>query len=405
MDSIFIIYDFIGYALDMGDLNPPHRLLLGAGPSNVHPRVMKAMASPIVGHLDPFFIEVMDETKKLISKAFKTKNTFSLPISGTGTAGMEASITNVVEEGDEVIVGSNGYFAERMVEMVHRCGGIPIPIKKRWGDIILVSEVEEALKNSNAKIVALIHAETSTGALQPLQDIAKITKSNDALLVIDAVSSFTGVELEIDKWGIDMCFSSPQKCLNCPPGASPITVNERAMHKIRNRKKPIVSLYFDFNLIEHYWSERRMYHHTAPIINVYGLREALIIALEEGIENRIANHLHNSKALVSGIESVGLKMNTEPQYTLPSLNAVKLPKNVSDIKIRQIILDLFNTEVGAGLGELKNQVLRIGLMGINSTERNVIFILDAIEHAFQVEGHPLKKGVAVNAAKEYYNKN
>ncbi len=387
----------------MGELNPPHRLLLGAGPSNVHPRVMKAMASPIVGHLDPFFIEVMDETKKLISKAFKTKNTFSLPISGTGTAGMEASITNIVEEGDEVIVGANGYFAERMVEIVQRCGGIPIPIKKRWGDIILSNEIEEAFKNSNAKIVALIHAETSTGALQPLQDIAKITRSNNSILVIDAVSSFTGVELEIDKWGIDMCFSSPQKCLNCPPGASPITVNERAMNKIRNRKKPIVSLYFDFNLIEHYWSERRMYHHTAPIINVYGLREALVIALEEGIENRIASHLKNSKALVSGIEAAGLKMNTEPQYTLPSLNAVKLPKDVSDIKLRQIILDLFNTEVGAGLGELKNQVLRIGLMGINSTERNVIFILEAIERAFQVEGHPLKKGAATTAATEYYN--
>lgn len=389
----------------MGELNPPHRLLLGAGPSNIHPRVMKAMMSPIVGHLDPFFIEVMDETKKLISKAFKTQNKFSLPISGTGTAGMEASIINIVEEGDEVIVGANGYFAERMVEMVQRCGGIPIPIKKRWGDIILTSEIEESFKNSNAKIVALVHAETSTGALQPLQDIARITKAHDSILLVDAVSSFTGVELEIDSWGIDMCFSSPQKCLNCPPGASPITVNERAMNKIRNRKKPIVSLYFDFNLIERYWSERRMYHHTAPIINVYGLREALIIALEEGIENRIANHLKNSNALVSGIEAVGLQMNTEKQYTLPSLNAVKLPEGVQDIKIRQILLDLFNTEVGAGLGELKNRVLRIGLMGLNSSERNVIFVLEAIEKAFKVEGHPLKKGAAANAAKQYYNTN
>lgn len=389
----------------MGDFNPPHRLLLGAGPSNIHQRVMKAMASSIVGHLDPYFVEVMDDTKQLISKAFKTKNKFSLPISGTGTAAMEASILNIVEEGDEVIVGVNGFFADRMAEMVQRWGGKPILIKKRWGDVITKDEVEDALKNSNAKIVALIHAETSTGALQPLQDIAKLTKANDALLLIDAVTSFTGVDIEIDKWGVDICFSSPQKCLNCPPGASPITINERAMNKIRNRKKSVASLYFDFNLIERYWSERRMYHHTAPIINVYGLREALVIALEEGLEKRTERHLKNSNALVSGIEAAGLQMNTEKPYTLPSLNAIKLPEGVNDMKIRQILLDLFNTEVGAGLGELKNQVLRVGLMGINSTERNVIFILEAIERAFRVEGHPLKKGEAATAATEYYSTN
>jgi alanine-glyoxylate transaminase/serine-glyoxylate transaminase/serine-pyruvate transaminase len=290
-----------------------------------------------------------------------------------------------------------------MEEMVRRWGGKTIPIKKRWGDIITKEEIENALKNSNAKIVALVQAETSTGALQPLKDIAKITRSNDAILLVDAVTSFTGVDLEIDRWGIDICFSSPQKCLNCPPGASPITVNERALTKIRNRRKPVSSLYFDFVLIERYWSERRMYHHTAPIINVYGLREALVIALEEGLEARIAKHLKNSNALVAGVEAAGFEMNTEKKYTLPTLNAVRIPKDVDDMRIRQIILDTFNTEIGAGLGELKNQVLRIGLMGINSSERNVIFALDAIERAFRIEGHPIKKGAATNAATEYFS--
>ena len=387
----------------MGAFNPPHRLLLGAGPSNIHQRVLQAMSSPIIGHLDPYFLDVMDETKKLISKAFKTQNKFSLPISGTGTAAMEASILNIVEEGDEVIVGTNGFFADRMEEMIQRWGGKTIPIKKRWGDIITSEEIDNVLKNSNAKIVALVQAETSTGALQPLQNIAKLTRSYDAILLVDAVTSFTGVELEIDRWGIDMCFSSPQKCLNCPPGSSPITVNERAMSKIRNRRKHVSSLYFDFTLIERYWSERRMYHHTAPIINVYGLREALTIALEEGLESRIAKHLKNSKALVTGVEAAGLKMNTEKKYTLPTLNTVKIPENVDDMRIRQIILDTFNTEIGAGLGELKNQVLRIGLMGINSSERNVIFALDAIERAFRIEGHPIKKGAATNAAMDYFS--
>jgi len=387
----------------MGAFNPPHRLLLGAGPSNIHQRVIQAMGSPIVGHLDPYFIDVMDETKKLIAKAFKTQNKFSLPISGTGTAAMEASILNIVEEGDEVIVGVNGFFADRMEEMIQRWGGKIIPIKKRWGDIITKEEIENALKNSNAKIVALVQAETSTGALQPLQDIAKLTRSYDTILLVDAVTSFTGVELEIDRWGIDMCFSSPQKCLNCPPGASPITVNERAMRKISNRRKPVPSLYFDFLLIDRYWSERRMYHHTAPIINVYGLREALVIALEEGLESRIAKHLNNSKALVAGVEAAGLKMNTEKKFTLPTLNAVRIPEDVDDMRIRQIIMDTFNTEIGAGLGELKNQVLRIGLMGINSSERNVIFALDAIERAFRIEGHPIKKGAATSAAIDYFS--
>jgi alanine-glyoxylate transaminase/serine-glyoxylate transaminase/serine-pyruvate transaminase len=345
----------------------------------------------------------MDETKKLIAKAFKTQNKFSLPISGTGTAAMEASILNIVEEGDEVIVGVNGFFADRMEEMIQRWGGKIIPIKKRWGDIITKEEIENALKNSNAKIVALVQAETSTGALQPLQDIAKLTRSYDTILLVDAVTSFTGVELEIDRWGIDMCFSSPQKCLNCPPGASPITVNERAMRKISNRRKPVPSLYFDFLLIDRYWSERRMYHHTAPIINVYGLREALVIALEEGLESRIAKHLNNSKALVAGVEAAGLKMNTEKKFTLPTLNAVRIPEDVDDMRIRQIIMDTFNTEIGAGLGELKNQVLRIGLMGINSSERNVIFALDAIERAFRIEGHPIKKGAATSAAIDYFS--
>src|SRR3972149_97126 len=389
----------------MKELNPPDRLLLGAGPSNIHPIVSRAISMPIVGHLDPYFIEVMDETRKLLAAAFKTSNEFSIPISGTGTAAMEAAICNIIEEEDEVVVGLNGYFAERMAEMIRRWGGKTFEIKKRWGDIITKEEIENKLKNSKANVIALVQGETSTGALQPLREIAKIAKAYDALLVVDAVTSFTGVELEIDNLGIDICYSSPQKCLNAPPGASPITVNERSMNRIRNRKKPVSSLYFDFTLIERYWSERRMYHHTAPIINVYGLREALRLALEEGIESRVKRHLRNSQALRKGIEAAGLSMNTEEEFTLPSLNAISVPDGVSDVKVRQRILDIFNMDIGAGLGELKGQVWRVGLMGINSCERNVIFALSALEVALRLEGHPLKSGAAVNAAIDFYQAN
>ncbi len=387
----------------MRELNPPERLLLGAGPSNVHPLVTKALMSPIVGHLDPYFIEIMDETKKILSKAFKTQNKFSIPISGTGTAAMEAALCNLVEEGDEVIVGLNGFFSERMAEMIRRQGGKTVEIKKRWGDIITKEEVDDAFKNSNANLLALVQAETSTGTLQPLQDMGKIAKNYDSLFLVDAVTSFTGVELEIDKWGIDVCFSSPQKCLNCPPGASPITVNDRALNRIRNRKKSVTSLYFDFTLIERYWSQRRMYHHTAPIVNVYGLREALRIALDEGLEKRISNHRRNSEALVAGLETAGLRMNTEKECTLPSLNAIRVPEGVDDMKVKQLILDIFNMEIGAGLGELKNQVWRVGLMGMNSCQKNVVFFLEALEVALRKEGHPLKEGVAANAALNYYD--
>jgi alanine-glyoxylate transaminase/serine-glyoxylate transaminase/serine-pyruvate transaminase len=315
---------------------------------------------------------------------------------------MEAAVCNLVEEGNEVIVGANGFFAERMVEMVERWGGKPIRIKKRWGDIVTKEEVEDAFSKSNANLVSLIHAETSTGALQPLEDIAKVCRSNDALLMADAVTSFTGVELEIDKWGVDVCYSSPQKCLNCPPGASPITINDKALNRIRNRKKHVSSLYFDFTLIERYWNERRMYHHTAPIANVYALREAIIIALEEGIDARIIKHRRNSEALVAGLEAAGLTMNTEKEFTLPSLNAVRVPEGTSDIKVKQRLLDLFNMEVGAGLGELTGQVWRVGLMGINSNERNVLFFLQALEVASKLEGFSMKKGAAIDAALDYY---
>jgi len=391
--------------MNMRSLNPPERLLLGAGPSNVHPRVTRAIMSPIVGHLDPYFMDVMDETKKLLMKAFKTKNDFSISISGTGTAAMEASICNLVEEGQEVIVGVNGFFAERIAEMIRRWGGKTIEIRKRWGDVITKDEVEDELKESNANLVALIQAETSTGALQPLEEISKITHAYNGLMIVDAVTSFTGVELEVDKWNIDVCYSSPQKCLNCPPGASPITVSDRAMNRIRNRKKPVSSLYFDFTLIDKYWNERRSYHHTAPIINVYGLREALIIALEEGIETRIAKHLRNSRALVEGVESAGLTMNTEHNQTLPSLNAIRVPKGIDDAKVKQILLDLFNIEIGAGLGELKNQIWRVGLMGMNSSERNVLFFLKALEIASTLTGHPIKGDIAINTSMEFFNKN
>jgi len=383
------------------ELRPPQRLLLGAGPSNVDTRVLKALISPMVGHLDPYFTETMNETVELLRYAFKTKNHITLPISGTGSAGMESAICNLVERGDDVVVCVKGFFGERMKEIISRCGGNPITVKAEWGKIIEKEDVEKALSESNAKVVAIVHAETSTGIIQPIKEISRITHQYDALLLVDAVTSLGGCELDVDEYGIDICYSASQKCLNCPPGLAPITASKKAMEKIRNRKTKVQSWYLDLSEIEKYWVENnRVYHHTAPILLVYALREALRLLYEEGLEARWQRHLRNAQALISGLEALGLEIYAEKQYRCPAIIAVKVPDEVEDQKVRRTLLEEFNITISGGLGRLKGKLWRIGLMGINSCKRNVIIVLEALEQALKKEGYPVKLGTGVAAAME-----
>jgi len=384
-----------------GELRPPQRLLLGAGPSNLDPRILKALISPMVGHLDPYFTEVMDETVELLRYAFKTKNRITLPISGTGSAGMESAICNLVERGDDVIVCVKGFFGERMKEMISRCGGNPITVEAEWGEIIEKEDVEETLSNSNAEVVAIVHAETSTGVIQPLKEISKIVHQYDALLLVDAVTSLGGCELDVDEYGIDICYSASQKCLNCPPGLAPITASEKAMEKIRNRKTKVQSWYLDLSMIEKYWIENnRSYHHTAPILLIYALREALRLLYEEGLEVRWQRHIKNAEALISGLEALGLEIHAEKQYRCPAIVAVRIPDGIKDQNVRRTLFEEFNITISGGLGRLKGELWRIGLMGINSCERNVILVLEALERALKKEGYPVKLGAGVAAAME-----
>ena len=385
------------------ELRPPEVLLLGGGPSNVDFRVLKALSSPIVEHLDPYFLEVMDDTVELLRYVFKTKNKITFPISGSGSAGMESAVCNLVEKGDEVVVCINGYFGERISEMVRRCGGKSIEVKAEWGKIISKEDVEEALSKSNAEVVMVVHGETSTGVLQPLKELSKATHKYDAMLIVDAVTTLGGCELDVDEYGIDLCYSASQKCLNCTPGLSPITVSEKVMEKIRNRNTKVWSWYLDLSLLEEYWiNSGRIYHHTAPISLNYALREALRLAYEEGLEARWQRHKRNSEALIKGVEALGLKMFAEEGYRCPTLNAVSLTKGISDAGLRKTLREEFNIAVSSGFGDLKGKILRVGLMGINSNERNVLLFLEAFERALRKEGYEIKLGTGVSAAMKAY---
>ncbi|MFH0849255.1 MAG: alanine--glyoxylate aminotransferase family protein [archaeon] len=396
-----------GLALDLvkiyGELNPPARLLLGPGPSNVDPRVVKAMSSPIVGHLDPYFTEIMNETIELLRYVFKTKNRVTIPLPGTGSAGMEAALCNLIEPGDEVIVGQNGYFGERLSEIASRCGGRVIEVKQEWGKAIAEEAVEDALRKSKAKVVAIVHAETSTGVLQPLSAISRLAHEYDAQLVVDAVTSLGGCELDVDALGIDVCYSGSQKCLNCPPGLAPITFNERALEAVANRKTKVQSWYFDMSLMEKYSFEDRAYHYTAPISMIYALREALRIIHEEGLEERWVRHKRSSQAFINGIEAMGLNMYAEEEHRLPSLNSITIPKGVSDANVRATLLNEFNVEIGGGIGLAKGKMWRVGLMGVNSNERMVVTALESLERSIRKEEEKPATGEGVRAAIEFFS--
>jgi len=365
----------------------------------VHPRVLSAMSTPLVGHLDPAFLQIMEETKRLLRWVFQTKNTLTLPISGTGSAGMEACLVNLLEPGDEAVVCSNGVFGTRLADIVERCGAKLTLVEAPWGRIIDAADVERALAGCRRpKLVALVHAETSTGVLQPIHDISRLTHAAGALLVVDTVTSLAGHPVAIDEWEADAAYSGTQKCLSCPPGLAPVTFGERAMQALRQRKSKVQSWYLDLSMIEKYWGDERVYHHTAPISMNYALYEALRLVEEEGLEARWERHRRHHEALRAGLAAIGLPLAAQEGHRLWTLNSVHIPVGVDDASVRFALLKEFGVEIGGGLGPLKGKTWRIGLMGESSTAANVLFVLSALERVLPLHGHSVDGGAGVAAA-------
>jgi alanine-glyoxylate transaminase/serine-glyoxylate transaminase/serine-pyruvate transaminase len=363
---------------DFGRLQPPERILMGPGPSATPPRVLAAMALPTLGHLDPAYLEIMNQTAEMLRRLFRTQNRLTLPMSGTGSAGMETAFVNLLEPGDRVLVAINGVFGTRMKDIVERCGGECDVVSSEWGRPVDPDALREALGRKSYKAVAVVHAETSTGARSDLEAIGAAVRGSGALLIADAVTSLGGMPVEIDAWGIDVCYSGTQKCLSCPPGLSPVTFGERAAEAIRNRKTKPQSWYLDLTMIEQYWGSERTYHHTAPINMTYGLNEALRLVFEEGLENRWERHRRMSDLLKEGLSEMGLSVLNDPEYALPMLNAVVVPEGADEAEVRKRLLAEYNIEVGAGLGPLKGKIWRVGLMGYAAQERNVVYFLAAL---------------------------
>ncbi|MDI7276294.1 MAG: alanine--glyoxylate aminotransferase family protein [Anaerolineae bacterium] len=376
----------------------PGRLLMGPGPSNVHPRVLAAMATPLLGHLDPAFLEIMNRTRDLLKYVFQTGNELTLPVAGTGSAGMEASLCNLIEEGDEIVIAVNGYFGERLSEMALRCRASLRRLEVPWGEVFRPEQVEEALRERPPKVLAMVHAETSTGALQPVEEMARLAHEYGALFLLDTVTSLGGVPVEVDRWGVDACYSGTQKCLSCPPGLAPITFSPGAREALHRRRSKVQSWYLDLGLIEQYWGQERIYHHTAPISMNYALYEALRLIREEGLAARFSRHRLNAEALWAGLEAMGLELLVPLAYRLPTLNAVCVPEGVNDARVRSRLLNEHGIEIGGGLGELKGRIWRVGLMGHSSTGENVLQFLGALERVLRAEGLRLSPHAGVEAA-------
>jgi alanine-glyoxylate transaminase / serine-glyoxylate transaminase / serine-pyruvate transaminase len=361
--------------------NPPPRTLMGPGPADVHPRVLAALARPTIGHLDPRFVAMMDELKGLLRYAFRTENELTMPISAPGSAGMEACFVNLVEPGDQVVVCVNGVFGGRMKQNVERLGGVPILVEGTWGRAVDPEQVEDTLRRHlQARVLAYVHAETSTGALSDARLLAEIARRYGCLTIVDAVTSLGGCELEVDAWDLDAVYSGSQKCLSCTPGLSPLTFSERALGRVRHRSTPVSSWFLDLNLVLGYWGgeQKRTYHHTAPVNALYALHEALVMLHEEGIENAWARHRRNHLALRAGLEALGLELVVPEAERLPQLNAVAIPGGVDEAALRARLLTRYNLEIGAGLGALAGKVWRIGLMGYSSRPENVLLCLSAL---------------------------
>jgi len=364
---------------DLAPLEMPNRLLLGPGPSNAHPAVLQAMSVPSVGHLDPAFLQLMDEIQSLLRYVWQTENPLTIAVSGTGTAAMEATIANAVEPGDVVVVGVSGYFGNRLVDMAGRYGAEVHTLTKPWGQVFSLAELRSALETHRPAILALVHAETSTGARQPLEGVGDLCREFDCLLLVDTVTSLGGVPIFLDEWGVDLAYSCSQKGLGCSPGASPFTMSPRAMAKLEQRPTKVANWYLDMVLLGKYWGSERVYHHTAPISLYYGLREALRLIAEEGIADCWQRHQQNAEYLWQGLEDLGLSLHVEREYRLPTLTTVRIPDGVDGKDVARRLLTEHNIEVGGGLGELAGQVWRIGLMGYNSRPENVDRLLAALK--------------------------
>ena len=371
---------------------------MGPGPSNVAPSVLKAMGMPLVGHLDPVFIKMMEEIKTMLRAIFQTQNLMTFPVSGTGSAGMEFCFVNLIEPGDEVLIGVNGVFGTRMCDVAERCGAKVTKVEAPWGRIIEAQQIADALKESRPKLVAIVHAETSTGAWTPVEEISRLAHDAGALLLLDTVTSLAGCPVKIDEWQVDAVYSGTQKCLSCPPGLSPVSLSPRAMEAATRRKTKVQSWYLDVNLLAAYWGQERVYHHTAPISMNYALHEALRLVLEEGLENRWRRHERNHLALKSGLEATGLVLAGQEGHRLWPLNAVQVPNGVDEAVVRKKLLNDFNIEIGAGLGPLKGKIWRVGLMGETSSLPNVKAFLSALGQILNDSGRKTNAEGALAAA-------
>ncbi len=366
----------------MKSFTPPTRILMGPGPSVVHPRILNAMARPTIGHLDPAFVNIMDEVKEMLKYAFKTENALTMPVSAPGSAGMETCFVNLVEPGDKVIVCINGVFGLRMKENVTRLGGEAVVVENKWGTAVSPEKVEQALvENPDTKIVAFVHAETSTGALSDAKTLCQIANQYGCINIVDAVTSLAGSELRVDEWGIDAIYSGSQKCLSAMPGLSPVSFSERAIEKLTNRKTPVTSWFLDLNLVMGYWGKgsKRAYHHTAPVNTLYGLHESLVMLSEEGIENSWNRHQQNHILLRDGLNNLGINYLVDEASRLPQLNSVLIPQDQDDLSVRSSLINNYNIDIGAGLGPLEGKIWRIGLMGYSSRRENVTLLLTALK--------------------------
>jgi len=366
--------------------NPPPRILLGPGPSNVDARVTRAMTAPVLGYLDPVYLECLNEIQEQLRTVFETRNEATLALAGTGGAGMEACLANLIEDGEEIIVGVNGFFGQRLADLAERWGARVIHVEAEWGQPLDMNKMHEAFRKSGARLIAMVHAETSTGMRQPIEELKSLRDIRDAVTIVDSVTSLGAIPVGSDRNGIDASYSCSQKGIGAPPGLSPVTFSERAMEKIRRRKTAPRSWYLDIQLIHKYWSSERVYHHTSPASMNYALREALAMILEEGLQSRWERHRTNSESFVAGIEAMGLEMLVAPEHRLWTLNTVRIPAGIDDAIVRKRLLEEYNIEIGAGFGALKGKIWRVGLMGSGSTQNNVMLLLAALGRVLEQEG-------------------
>jgi alanine-glyoxylate transaminase/serine-glyoxylate transaminase/serine-pyruvate transaminase len=377
----------------------PEKILLGPGPTPVEGRILRAMAEPTLGHLDRDFVAIMDETRDLLRMVFQTGNDLTVAMPGTGSAGMETACVNMIERGDKAIICSHGVFGSRMQDVAGRCGAEVVEVNAPMGRPIDPGDVEKAVRaNPDAKFLGIVHAETSTGVLQPLDEIANLAHGAGMFMIVDAVTSLGGMEVPVDRLGLDMVYSGSQKCLGCPPGLAPVTVGPRAVEHIKGRKTKVQSWYLDLTMIMRYWGQERFYHHTAPVNMIYGLNEGLRVIAEEGLEARFARHRKNAESLWAGLEALGLELLVEPAYRLPSLTSVRMPVGVDEAVVRGRLMEEYSIEVGSGLGDLKGKIIRIGLMGSGSSRKNVVLLLSALGAVLSGEGFANDVGAAIEEA-------